>query len=369
MSFWRKLRKKKNVDFSLSKDYNDSASTKNMNGPKKFNNLRLIIPVLILAIIIFGFAFMYQRERAEENNYYIACRCGCCPEAKPQEKCLYHSKGDDLNKIIDEDKQLAKDPGCAFVGCSFGIKYKYCDKGTTITNTNTNLNSNTNLNKNANTNTSASNIPVESVFDTKIVYGLDWEITEEMIVGLQDDCKKRGGNLNTCGNSCSPATSPEVCSKRCAYICEFTSFQIASQKYCQTESDCVLRTCTGCFSKDYLKTAPADFSCNKYPEHNCQCIKNRCVEVLPSKPYNFPGIFTEESCQAIGAEWVSVGKMMRCEKQAPDAGKPCARSKDCIRYCALEKYSDSIGTCAAHSGSGCYNYLDENGDQGAICVD
>ncbi len=58
---------------------------------------------------------------------YLACGCGCCGGVEPQSRCLYHSKGDDLAKIIAQDKEAAKGSICESVGCSIGIQYRYCD--------------------------------------------------------------------------------------------------------------------------------------------------------------------------------------------------------------------------------------------------
>ena len=61
---------------------------------------------------------------------YVACGCGCCRSAtvKPQKRCLFRSKGDDLARVIAEDKRMAaNDKLCATVGCSAGIEYLYCD--------------------------------------------------------------------------------------------------------------------------------------------------------------------------------------------------------------------------------------------------
>lgn len=58
---------------------------------------------------------------------YIACSCGCCGGTKPVKKCLYHSKGDDLWKIIEADRKEARSKQCALVGCTIGVEYRYCD--------------------------------------------------------------------------------------------------------------------------------------------------------------------------------------------------------------------------------------------------
>lgn len=58
---------------------------------------------------------------------YTTCGCGCCGGVQPIEKCLYKSKGDDINRIITEDQSMKNSPICPQVGCSMGIIYKYCD--------------------------------------------------------------------------------------------------------------------------------------------------------------------------------------------------------------------------------------------------
>ncbi len=62
---------------------------------------------------------------------FLACGCGCCSSEtlKPQKRCLFRSKGDDLARMIAEDKRMsADDQLCATVGCSAGIAYMYCDE-------------------------------------------------------------------------------------------------------------------------------------------------------------------------------------------------------------------------------------------------
>ncbi|MBU4245849.1 MAG: hypothetical protein ABIF85_00465 [Nanoarchaeota archaeon] len=61
------------------------------------------------------------------NGTFIACGCGCCIGVEPEEKCLYHSKKDSLQKIIEKDKQEAKTMECPMLGCNYPIKYTYCD--------------------------------------------------------------------------------------------------------------------------------------------------------------------------------------------------------------------------------------------------
>lgn len=63
----------------------------------------------------------------EKITTYVACGCGCCGGTTPNKKCLYHSKGDILDKIIQEDKKIKENPQCSTAGCSIGTEYSYCD--------------------------------------------------------------------------------------------------------------------------------------------------------------------------------------------------------------------------------------------------
>lgn len=69
--------------------------------------------------------------KTDEPESYISCGCGCCAFDEPLEEitgeeCLYKSKGESIQDKIDQDKQLSPD-FCATAGCSFPIKYVYCD--------------------------------------------------------------------------------------------------------------------------------------------------------------------------------------------------------------------------------------------------
>jgi hypothetical protein len=62
------------------------------------------------------------------SQSYLACGCGCCPGIQNHSiSCLYHSKGDDLNNIINQDKVMSQSDSCHAMGCSSGILYQYCD--------------------------------------------------------------------------------------------------------------------------------------------------------------------------------------------------------------------------------------------------
>lgn len=114
-------------------------------------NKKILLLLLILVLIGFtGFHSLlimgvldsawnpYQKsvQKAEtfeaqnvEGESYIACGCGCCSglQLEPEEQCIYHANGDNLQNIIDLDKVIAQNPDCANQGCSFGKKYLYCD--------------------------------------------------------------------------------------------------------------------------------------------------------------------------------------------------------------------------------------------------
>jgi hypothetical protein len=65
-------------------------------------------------------------DQPKKGLSFIACGCGCCGGAKPMKQCIYRSKGDDIKKLVEEDRKWTGSV-CATVGCSPGIKYVYCD--------------------------------------------------------------------------------------------------------------------------------------------------------------------------------------------------------------------------------------------------
>ena len=99
-------------------------------------------PILIIGLIALIIAFAIYiiltinpnktiKTESEEPTSYISCGCGCCGFDKPFEEiakveCLYKSNGESIQDKIDQDKQLSPDL-CSTVGCSFPIKYVYCD--------------------------------------------------------------------------------------------------------------------------------------------------------------------------------------------------------------------------------------------------
>lgn len=70
-------------------------------------------------------------SNSSEPDSYISCGCGCCGFDEPIEKiakkeCLFKSKGENIQRKIDQDKELSPE-FCATAGCSFPIRYIYCD--------------------------------------------------------------------------------------------------------------------------------------------------------------------------------------------------------------------------------------------------
>ena len=65
--------------------------------------------------------------QAQKGLAYIACGCGCCGGVQPKRQCLYRSRGDNLQAIVQKDKESANRLMCAQAGCALGTKYVYCD--------------------------------------------------------------------------------------------------------------------------------------------------------------------------------------------------------------------------------------------------
>jgi hypothetical protein len=84
-----------------------------------------------LILSIFIFILGCSKESDAELDSYISCGCGCCSFDEPieeiaKDECLYKSEGDNIQDIINRDRSLSPDD-CAAVGCSFPIRYVYCD--------------------------------------------------------------------------------------------------------------------------------------------------------------------------------------------------------------------------------------------------
>ena len=55
--------------------------------------------------------------------------------------------------------------------------------------------------------------------------------------------------------------------------------QIPNNKFCNTDDNCGLLLCSGCFSKEFLKTAPPDPPCMRFEGYHCECNENKCEEI------------------------------------------------------------------------------------------
>ena len=60
-----------------------------------------------------------------------------------------------------------------------------------------------------------------------------------------------------------------------------TTNTAVSPKACAVDTDCSLLTCSGCFSNDYLETAPPDLACRTYEGYTCACLRGTCTEIPP----------------------------------------------------------------------------------------
>lgn len=58
-------------------------------------------------------------------------------------------------------------------------------------------------------------IPIESEFDTKVVYTTETSTSTEPFIA---DCNERGGTFNECGTICEPEA--EACAAVCAFTCD-----------------------------------------------------------------------------------------------------------------------------------------------------
>lgn len=58
-------------------------------------------------------------------------------------------------------------------------------------------------------------IPVLNVYEGKIVYTTDMQADPKP---FREDCQRRGGVFNACGDVCEPGAS--FCAEVCAYTCE-----------------------------------------------------------------------------------------------------------------------------------------------------
>jgi|GEM_PF-3648690 len=47
---------------------------------------------------------------------------------------------------------------------------------------------------------------------------------------------------------------------------------------CSSDSDCTLFICSGCYNKEWARTAPPDLACVRYSGYACRCIGGKCIE-------------------------------------------------------------------------------------------
>jgi hypothetical protein len=63
---------------------------------------------------------------AKAPTSYVVCHCCCGGDGPKKKQCLYRSKGDSIEKLIEEDKKPK--PACPpNAGCTMPIEYAYCD--------------------------------------------------------------------------------------------------------------------------------------------------------------------------------------------------------------------------------------------------
>lgn len=53
-----------------------------------------------------------------------------------------------------------------------------------------------------------------------------------------------------------------------------------NSRSCLQDSDCTLFICSGCFNKEWAKTAPPDLPCMAYQGYNCKCSNKICTTVV-----------------------------------------------------------------------------------------
>ena len=84
----------------------------------------LYLVITIIVIITLSLYFYLESKKVNEVKEYEVCDC-CCPGQEPLVSCLYKSKGDRIEDIIEKYKNRKSD--CSQFGCSKPVLYKYCD--------------------------------------------------------------------------------------------------------------------------------------------------------------------------------------------------------------------------------------------------
>ncbi len=79
-------------------------------------------------MLVFATVLLGSAGKKQENSY-LACGCGCCPETlqKPIEKCVDKKSGETLASTEKADRAKKAGKDCALAGCSQAIRYKVCN--------------------------------------------------------------------------------------------------------------------------------------------------------------------------------------------------------------------------------------------------
>ena len=155
--------------------------------------------------------------------------------------------------------------------------------------------------------------------------------------------------------------------------------QISNNKFCNNDADCGLLLCSGCFSKEFLKTAPPDLPCINYEGYHCECNENKCAEIKNERPLSSEitreklNSLNETQCKQSGYKWAHIPGLClqnkegeydcgsRCDIPTKDAGNKCYSNNECEGACLCsknEKDSEGfqIGECSS------YKYFTEVSD-------
>lgn len=98
-----------------------------------------------------------------------------------------------------------------------GVAWWYDDnKDNTLSISNTD---NVTVNQAQNVNMNTVTVPIESVFESKIVYGTS--LSDDALERVRVDCIRRNGTFNECGSICGPGSA--ICATVCAYTCQLSA--------------------------------------------------------------------------------------------------------------------------------------------------
>ncbi len=104
------------------------------------------------------------------------------------------------------------------------------------------------------------------------------------------------------------------------------------------------------------------------------CADKAAIAPPAAKPQSMPYAETEVECQAAGGKWGPVGLMgvEACTLDAPDAGKVCSDSSECVGECwsTAEIGSKATGYCQpTNMPFGCHASVKDGVVQPALCAD